>query len=114
MSDSICAFFSSRAQDRQVWIPEHTKVGGVQFLSVATGDFNFDHLVKPLSNIHMTAKIAVLQFVGHIEMYVSFLTRSFSEADLGISTWKASFQCATTSGQKTYRWGLRSYDRSVT
>lgn len=86
----------------------------MQFSSAATGDFNFDHLVKPLPNIHMTAKTAVLQFGGHIEMYVSFLTRSFSEVDLGIRTWKPSFQRAATSGQKTYRWGLRSYDHSVT
>lgn len=86
----------------------------MQFSSAATGDFNFDHLVKPLPNIHMTVKIAVLQFGGHIEMYVSFLTRSFSEVDLGIRTWKPSFQRAATSGQKTYRWGLRSYDHSVT
>lgn len=58
----LCIFFSSRAQDRQVWIPEHIKFGDMQFSSAATGDFNSDHPVKPFSNIHMTAKKKKRQF----------------------------------------------------
>ncbi|KAL6082794.1 hypothetical protein STEG23_013816 [Scotinomys teguina] len=32
--------------------PEHIKVGGMQFSTATIGDFNFDHLVTPLSDIH--------------------------------------------------------------